>query len=292
MPQSMTGFGRGEAAAEGRTWVAEIRTVNHRFLDQRVIIPRSFGSLEEAIKKKVARKMDRGRVDITFTVQGQVASKPKLTVDDDVASQYYSCLQQLVEGYKLEGAVTLSDMLTLRDIVQLEEQNPDLDAEWELIAAALDEALAECDTMRSQEGAALKEELLKRLESFAGIVAAIESKAPEILVQRHDELKTKLTNLLDGVQLDEARLAQEAAILADKCDITEEVVRLASHIEQFKSFLNSDEPVGRRLDFLLQEFLREVNTLASKISNAKVAHLGVEMKNEIEKLREQVQNLE
>ncbi|PID72680.1 MAG: YicC family protein [Desulfobulbus propionicus] len=292
MPQSMTGFGRGEATAEGRTWVAEIRTVNHRFLDQRVVIPRSFGSVEEAVKKQVATRMDRGRVDITLSVQGQVASKPRLTVDEDVAGQYYGCLQHLIETYELKGGVTLSDMLTQRDIINLEEHNPDLEAEWELIAAALDEALTECDTMRSQEGAALKVELLTRLDRFAGIVASIESNAPEILAQRHEELKTKLFNLLDGIQLDEARLAQEAAILADKCDITEEVVRLGSHIEQFKAFLDSDEPVGRRLDFLLQEFLREVNTLASKISNASVAHLGVEMKNEIEKLREQVQNLE
>jgi uncharacterized protein (TIGR00255 family) len=143
-----------------------------------------------------------------------------------------------------------------------------------------------------QEGLTLKEDLLERLGAFGGIVDEIEENAPLVLAQRHADLKEKLNNLLDGIDIDEARLAQEAAIMADKSDITEEIVRLGSHIGQFRAFLESDEPVGRRLDFLLQEFLREVNTLASKIANATIAQLGVEMKNEIEKLREQIQNIE
>ncbi|MCI5138229.1 MAG: DUF1732 domain-containing protein, partial [Candidatus Electrothrix sp. AR1] len=137
-----------------------------------------------------------------------------------------------------------------------------------------------------------KEELLQRLNNFAALVEKIEGMVPEVLEQRQQELKNRITKLLEGVDIDPVRLAQEAAIMADKADVTEEVVRLASHIDQFRAFMESDESVGRRLDFLLQEFLREVNTLASKISNSAIAHLGVEMKNEIEKLREQVQNIE
>lgn len=290
--RSMTGFGRGETSGDGRTWTAEVRTVNHRFLDQRVVIPRLFAGLEEAAKKRVAKAIDRGRVDITFTVQGKLATSPQLVIDDAVASQYHNCLQQLIDRYQLAGAVSLSDMLTTRDIISQEEQSPDMDAEWALIVSALDQAVIECDRMREQEGATLKHDLLQRLSAFEQIVHRIAANAPQILAQRHADLKEKLEKLLDGIQLDENRLAQEAAVLADKSDVTEEIVRLESHIDQFRAFLEGDEPVGRRLDFLLQEFLREVNTLASKISNAAIAHLGVEMKNEIEKIREQVQNLE
>ncbi len=289
---SMTGFGRGEAFASGRTWTVEIKTVNHRFLDQRVILPRQFAEFEEVIKKKVASVFNRGKADIVLTLQGSVTSVPRFIVNDDVVSGYLSCLKQITEQYQVDSNIAVSDILMQRDVITQEEQRPDTEAEWELIEAALEQALQVCDEMRQQEGQALKNDLLDRLQAFKKIVDEIEANAPVILAQRHADLKEKLERLLDGINVDEARLAQEAAIMADKSDITEEVVRLSSHIGQFKAFLDSEEPVGRRLDFLLQEFLREVNTLASKISNAAVAHLGVEMKNEIEKLREQVQNIE
>ncbi|MCI5157832.1 MAG: DUF1732 domain-containing protein, partial [Candidatus Electrothrix sp. AUS1_2] len=153
-------------------------------------------------------------------------------------------------------------------------------------------ALHDCTGMREREGRSLKEELLQRLENFAALVQQIEGMIPEVLAQRQQDLKKRIEKLLEGVDIDPLRLAQEAAIMADKADVTEETVRLASHINQFRNFMESEEAVGRRLDFLLQEFLREVNTLSSKISSSAIAHLGVEMKNEIEKLREQVQNIE
>jgi len=288
----MTGFGRGEASAEGRTWVAEIRTVNHRFLDQRVILPRVFALFEEPVKKKVAAVLDRGRVDITFSLLGTATVEPQLTVNGPVARQYRRCLQQLLDEFEVEGPVTLRDMLTLRDVISLEEQRPDMDAEWLLLAAALETALKDCDLMREQEGQALRQELQDRLTKFEAIVRQIDRAVPELQQQRQSELKTRIGKLLEGIDLDPIRLAQEMAIMADKSDITEEITRIDSHMAQFRAFLASDEPVGRRLDFLLQEFLREVNTLSSKIANAAIARLGVEMKNEIEKLREQVQNIE
>ena len=291
-PRSMTGFGRGEATAEGRTWIAEIRTVNHRFLDQRVLLPKLFGALEEPIKKRVAKAMDRGRVDVSFCLLGASAVEPQLVVNEGVARQYHRCLRQLIEAYDLRDGISLGDMLTLRDVIRLEETQPDLDVEWQLIDQALTAALADCDLMREREGQALKTELLDRLGRFEVMVRQIEDRLPDLLGQRQAELRQRVDKLLDGVQLDPIRLAQEAAILADKSDVTEEIARLSSHIGQFRAFMGSDEPVGRRLDFLLQEFLREVNTLASKIANADIAHLGVEMKNETEKLREQVQNIE
>ena len=291
-PRSMTGFGRGEASEEGRTWVAEIRTVNHRFLDQRVILPRLFGALEEPVKKLVATMLDRGRVDITLSQQGVCTSEPQLVVNESVARQYHRCLQQLITEYQLRPGIGLSDMLTLRDVINLEESLTDIDQEWQLMSRALLLALKDCDVMREKEGQTLQHDLLERLEKFGVVVGQIAHSIPELVQQRQAELKMKITRLLDGVDLDPIRLAQEAAILADKCDVTEELTRLGSHMTQFRIFLSCDEPVGRRLDFLLQEFLREVNTLSSKIANASVAHLGVELKNEIEKIREQVQNIE
>ena len=291
-PRSMTGFGRGEASADGRTWVAEVRTVNHRFLDQRVVLPRLFGALEEPVKKLVAASLDRGRVDCTFSLQGMTTSQPQLVVNDSVARQYHRCLRQLIGEYGLRPEVGLGDMLTLRDVITLEEPRPDMEAEWGLIRIALTSALRECDRMREEEGRAMQVDLLDRLGKFEAIVARITDRLPELLALRQAELRQRVGRLLDGVDLDPVRLAQETAILADKSDVTEEVIRLGSHIAQFRAFLASDEPVGRRLDFLLQEFLREVNTLSSKIATADIAHLGVEMKNEIEKLREQVQNIE
>ena len=288
----MTGFGRGTASADERSWIVEIRTVNHRFLDQKVVLPRAFVSLEERIKKIVASRQDRGRVEITLSLKGKSSSSPLLSVDMDLARQRHSCLQELVDEFSLSSRVRLEDLLSQREIIILEEQSPDLDGEWPLVEQSMISALEECVAMREREGQSLKKDLLDRLDTFAGIVQTIENAIPEVLARRQQELTGRIGKLLDGLDIDPMRLAQETAVMADKADVTEEVVRLASHIGQFRAFLDSDEPVGRRLDFLLQEFLREVNTLASKISNAAIAHLGVEMKNQIEKLREQVQNLE
>jgi uncharacterized protein (TIGR00255 family) len=288
----MTGFGRGEATEAEQTWIVEIRTVNHRFLDQRVVLPRTFAGLEERVKKTVAAEQDRGRVEVSLSVNGKVSGGPVLSVDMDLARQYHACLQQLAEEFGIGPRIQMADMLSQRDIISLQEQSPDLDREWPLVERAVQAALAECAAMREQEGETLKQDLLARLNHFAAIVREIEANIPKVLKARQEELKNRVLKMLEGMDIDPMRLAQETAIMADKADVTEEVVRLASHISQFRAFLDSDEPVGRRLDFLLQEFLREVNTLASKISNAEIAHLGVEMKNEIEKLREQVQNIE
>jgi len=288
----MTGFGRGEITAEGRVWTAEVRTVNHRYLDQRIVMPRMFNVLEDRVRKIIASNHDRGRVDVILQCQGESDSGPRLSVDVDLARQYHTCLMRLKSEVNINSQVALSDMLTLREIISQEEQNPDVDREWKVICGALDIAINECCLMREQEGKALKEELVERLESFSYCLDTLEEKLPEIVRSRQQEVRDRLAKLLEGVDIDPIRLAQETAILADKSDVTEELVRLRSHISQFINFLDMKEPVGRRLDFLMQEFLREVNTIASKIANAEIAHMSVELKNEIEKLREQVQNIE
>lgn len=291
-PRSMTGFGRGETESGGRTWVAEVRTVNHRFLDQRIILPRSLSPLEDRVRKMISSNHDRGRVEVSIQLAGDSSNGPLLKVNTELARQYHSCLMKLKSEMKLDSQVELSDMLTLRDVISQEEQNPDLDTEWKMICSALDVAIGECCSMREQEGKALKEDLFERIDSFSYCLELLEDRIPEIVRSRNEELKKRIDYLLEGVDIDPVRFAQEAAILADKSDVTEELVRLRSHINQFVAFLESNEPVGRRLDFLLQEFLREVNTIASKISDAEIAHVTVDLKNEIEKLREQVQNIE
>ncbi len=291
-PRSMTGFGRGEASHDERTWTVEIKTVNHRFLDQRIVLPRSVSGLEERVKKMIATRFDRGRVEANIVVRGDVSADVRLQVNMDLARRYHRCLQEIKTSLDLAGDISIGDMLGLRELISQQEEGLDLEREWSGLEPALARALDACDRMREQEGQSLKQDLLKRLQVFAGLVETIEKSVPDIVQGRRRELKVRIEKLLDEVDLDPVRLAQEAAFMADKADVTEEIVRLHSHMDQFADFLDKDEPVGRRLDFLLQEFLREVNTLASKISNAAIAHLGVEMKNEIEKLREQVQNIE
>ena len=291
-PRSMTGFGRGEVNSEGLVWIAEVRTVNHRYLDQRVIMPRSFSGLEDRVRKIIASNHDRGRVDVSLQRLSTADSGMKMAVNVDLVRQYHSCLMKIKSELNLESPILLQDMLTQRDMITFQESTPDFDKEWPLIIGALDVAIGECCFMREQEGKALKDELLDRLESFSYCIEQLEEKAPQIVNTRLDDVKKRLAKIQEGVDVDPMRLAQEATILADKSDVTEEIVRLRSHISQFANFMESNEPVGRRLDFILQEFLREVNTISSKISNAEIAHMTVDLKNEIEKLREQVQNIE
>lgn len=290
--RSMTGYGRGEASDQGSTWVAEVKTVNHRFLDTRIVLPKGFACFEEKIRKIIAEFQERGRVEVVLQQQTMVGSTQQLRLNIGLAEQYHRCLRHMSEELGLGYNITISDMLTLRDIVSQEEMTPDFDREWELVAGASRAAMIDCRSMREHEGQALCEELKSRLEEFAQTVADVEAEIPELLRIRQQELSTRFERFLDAVEVDPARLTQEAAILADKADVTEEIVRLKSHIKQFADFLESGEAVGRRLDFLLQEFLREVNTLASKINSSKIAHCAVELKNEVEKLKEQVQNLE
>lgn len=289
---SMTGFGRGEAGSPERLWIAEVRTVNHRFLDQKISLPRAFSGFEEAARKMVAAELERGHVEVQLRVSGSQSVLPRPTLNLELARGYHACLQELGRSCNLEGGIGLGDMLALPHLITMNEETPDLEAEWALAGSALQEALRACARMRQQEGLALAQDLQRRLDALTRLLDRIDEQIPELLQLRHKELQERLARLLAGVDLDPVRVAQECAILADKSDVSEEITRLRSHIHQFHAFLALEEAVGRRLDFLLQEFLREVNTICSKISHALIAQLGVEMKNEIEKLKEQVQNIE
>jgi uncharacterized protein (TIGR00255 family) len=289
----MTSFGRGEYTANSRTWIAEVRSVNHRFCDIKIRLPRKYGALEERIKKETTALFNRGHVDVNISYSGDEEETVILKTDLAFARQYHRCLQELNDNLGLNSPPDLAMIAGYRDIISLDSPEEDLDEIWSTgIEQALKSALEECTKMRETEGANLSKDLIERLAIITGAAAKIEAMIPQLLIEKQATLEERLNTLLKGVDIEQSRLAQEVAIMVDKADVTEELVRLKSHISQFENFLRLDEPCGRRLDFLLQEFLREVNTLASKITNAEIAYLSVEIKNELEKMREQVQNLE
>ncbi len=294
-PLSMTGFGRGEKNdATQRNLIVELRSVNHRFLDMKIKMPQQFAALEELFKKEISRFYSRGHVDILVAVAGGQAGAAELEVNLPLARQYRNCLYALAHNLNLttDGGRELELIATYRDVIVAVERREDMDEIWRELGPVLRQALENSLEMREREGENLKNDLLARLALLRAAVADIEEAVPLLLTRKEQLLKQRLDKLLAGVDLDPQRLAQEVAIIADKSDITEEIVRLKSHIGQFENFLGLAEPVGRRLDFLLQEFLREINTMASKIADGETAHLMVALKNEVEKMREQVQNLE
>jgi uncharacterized protein (TIGR00255 family) len=290
--RSMTGFGRGESENKGRAWTAEIRCVNNRFLDVKIKLPRGYLALEERIRKLVSEFHQRGRVDLVVTVSGDFTDLLELKVNSSLAANYMEAFQGMAQSFGLAAPATVTELAACPDVLIREQKEEDIDSVWPTVELALRQMFRNCDMMRGQEGTAMADDLRARLEHFSETIASIESSVPALLVQREKNMRERLEKLLANVDLDPQRLAQEVAILADKTDVTEEIVRLKSHIQQFTAFLDEDGSVGRKLDFLIQEFLREVNTIASKINDADIAHLTVDLKSELEKMREQVQNIE
>jgi uncharacterized protein (TIGR00255 family) len=294
-PVSMTGFGRGTASGKESSWTVEVRSVNHRYLDISIKLPRRFIGWDDKIKKEISSFHSRGRVDIFITFNDEGVEAIKLKADLGLAKEYLRCLREVAGELSITGEPDLAMLASYRDIISpLDEEGGAeiLEELWPNLKDAIIDALKECLKMRQSEGEILLKDLLEQLSVFQQKIDEIEQSLPLIIEKREKALKERLDNLLSGIDIDPVRLAQEVAILVDKSDVNEEIVRLRSHLEQFHGFLNLDEPVGRRLDFLVQEFLREVNTITSKINHAETAHLIVGMKNDLEKIREQVQNLE
>jgi uncharacterized protein (TIGR00255 family) len=290
--KSMTGFGRSEIQAGNRVWTTELRCVNNRFLELKIKLPKGYCALEDRIRKLVATYLQRGRVDLMVNVSGDFSDLMQVNVNIELARTYKNALVQLGQDLSIKGDADLTFLALLPDVLVREQKNEDLESVWTLLSRSVEEAIVHCETMRQQEGNTLLVDLAGRLDIFSNVLDQVADAIPELLVQRKSLLQERLEKLLGNVQIDPMRLAQEVVILADKTDVTEEIVRLRSHIQQFRSSLVEDGAVGRKLDFLVQEFLREVNTLASKISDAPLAHLAVELKSELEKMREQIQNIE
>ncbi|NVM23577.1 MAG: YicC family protein [Desulfobacterales bacterium] len=293
MIKSMTAFGRAENIVEGRTYTVEMRCLNGRYCEISVRMPHRLLPLEDRIKKLVASKISRGRVDLTVKVKGGSQSDVEIEVNLPLAKAYYKTLAELNEALGIEEKVGLETLLGMEKIITAIEPEEDLEKTWPDFSSCISDALEGIDAMRISEGKAVYRDFQKRLQSVEDGLLRVKELAPSISSQYHDRLRERIAALTEGtIELDPNRLAQEAAFLADKSDITEEIVRAESHLKQFRSMIESEGPTGRALDFLLQELNREVNTIGSKGGNARLSQMVVAVKTELEKIREQVQNIE
>lgn len=291
MIKSMTGYGRGQAQVDGLSFSIEIRTVNHRYGDINIKAPRLLLPLEAQIKKQVSAVLKRGKVDVFISQEaaGQVAAQPM--INGPLADAYMEIFQQLVDKYKINDGIGLSLLLAQRDVLTLQDVDV---AEQDLSAclmAALETALQALLVMRCKEGEATAIDIEQRLRLLTELLEKIVVRAPQVPVEWQQKLKDRLDRLGDAAG-DPQRVAQEIAIFADRCDISEEVTRFNSHLDQFNGLLQEEEPVGRQMDFLVQELNREANTMGSKSNDAELTRHVVLLKSELEKIREQVQNIE
>jgi len=290
--RSMTGYGKKEGTSHKSGVTVEIRSVNHRFLEVAVRVPRSLVQLEEQIRKIVQQRCLRGRVDVSVSVHNSAGGLKTVQFDQTLAKQYHSALKKLQKTLGLRGAIDISILAGFRDIVSLSDQPVDSDQVAKTILRVLSGALADLERMRRREGEVLGKDLVTHLDAIRTAKAAVAQKAPRLALEAFERMKSRVQALLQGDVPDQARLQQELALFADRSDISEELVRLESHMLQFDQTLHRKESVGKTLEFLLQEMGREVNTIGSKANDADIAALVVRMKAELEKLREQVQNVE
>lgn len=292
MLQSMTAFGRGEAMADGYRFTVELRTLNHRFCDIRIKLPRKYTDFEEEIKRKLSSQFSRGRIEVNVVADEALDKVQHLTVDSELAETYKRLLLDLQNKLGLEASLSLDTLLHFRDIFVFEEDEEGRAQAWKVLEAALDQSVEECIQMRKEEGSAIETDFTERLNQLETLSGEVESRTPIVVLDVRDRLQKRIEELLGQGELDESRLAQEVAILAEKSDITEEVIRLKSHIQQFRALLKASGPRGRQLEFLLQEMHREINTIGSKANDVEIANKVIQIKTELERLREQVQNIE
>jgi uncharacterized protein (TIGR00255 family) len=291
--RSMTGFGRAEVERNGRVLVAELRSVNHRFLELAARLPRALQPYEDRLRAHLQERLSRGKLNLTVTWKGASEEGDVLSVNLEVAQRYMEILQDLRGKFGMRDPVTLGQIVSLPDVFTWSE--PDLDAEeaWLLLRDGVDRAARDLIAMREGEGEALAREFQTRLDRLRDAVASVEARAPERVKEAKEKLRQRVAELLNGeAEIDKDRLLIEAAIQADRMDCTEECVRLRSHIDQFEALLAEGGPVGRKFNFLTQEMNREANTIGSKANDVAIARSSIALKEEIEIIREQVQNVE
>ncbi len=292
MIRSMTGFGRKETTIDGSTVAVEVRAVNHRYLDIQCRLPRSLSQIEEACKAAIQQQCQRGRVDVTISLSGERMGPRQVAVDRRLAKAYATALRTLQKDLRLAGKPDINLIAGYRDVITLTE-TPGGDTDLQKLALrTLTAALRELDRMRKREGEALGHDIDAHLAKLDRARIEVAERAPQVSIDALTRLKARVQTLLGTSTVDETRLHQELAMLADRSDVSEELARLASHCGQFRDALSRAEPVGKTLDFLLQEMGREVNTIGSKANDAGITTLVVQMKTELEKIREQVQNIE
>ena len=289
----MTGFGRGEAISVDYKITIEAKSINNRYLEVIPRIPRQIIALEDPVKKFVNEYVQRGRVDVFVTLEETENRQKTLKTDKELALAYYKSMQEIAELCNLPKDITIDNMVRMQGIFTMEKSDDDLEVIWALMKEALGSAMSHLVEMRQTEGSKLAEDLLKRRDMVVDLVKKIDERSPLVVTEYKEKLQTRIEELLeDKALLDETKFANEVAYFADRASITEELIRLDSHLSQLKDLLSCNDVVGRKLDFLMQELNREINTIGSKANDLKISRLVIDVKSELEKIREQVQNIE
>lgn len=293
MIKSMTGFGRCEVTEGERRFTVEMKGVNHRYLDANIRMPKKLNFFETSIRNLLKQSVQRGKVDIFITYEDMSESQVSLKYNESLAKEYLTYFKQMQETFSLENDIRVSALSRYPEVLTMEEQAIDEDELWKGLKKALDGAIRQFVETRTMEGENLKTDLIQKLDGMLELVDYVEERTPQIVAEYREKLETKVKELLEDTQIEESRIAAEVVIFADKICTDEEVVRLRSHVVHMKETLQSDENgIGRKLDFIAQEMNREANTILSKANDLKVSNVGIELKTEIEKVREQIQNIE
>ena len=292
MVKSMTGYGRAVETVNGREFTVELRSVNNRYLDCSVKLPRSLSFAEETVKQAVKATISRGKVDVFISVHSEAAADVKITLNTPVVEGYLAAMKELVENYGVKDDISVSTLSRMNDVFTVERAEVDEEQLLADLMSVVSKALAAYDAMRTTEGKALENDLRSRGNTILELVSQVEAGNGQTVIDYRTRLENKLKEVLNNTTIDESRILTEAAIFADKVAVDEETVRLRSHLEQMNTMLTNGGAIGRKLDFLLQEMNRESNTIGSKCSDVKLARIVVDIKAELEKIREQTQNIE
>lgn len=293
MAISMTGFGRGEYKDDNYQFLVECKTINHKYADINIRLPRKLSFLEDKARILVKDYIKRGRVDLYIKLDLLGSEDVNLKFDEELATQYVSILKQIKEKFDLVDDISVMNIAKFPDVIKTEEKEDDEDKLWSMLKVALENALLKLKEMRSEEGKKLAEDIQNRCDLLKNYIEDIEKYSYNVVIDYKEKLKNRISDMLEDPSIiDESRLAQEVAIYSDKSSITEEIVRFKSHIEQLKNTVVKNESIGRKIDFLIQEMNRETNTIGSKSSDLNITNLVVEVKSELEKIREQIQNIE
>ncbi len=292
MVRSMTGFGRSQIRGQGYVVSCEMRGVNHRFLDVHIRTSRRYSILEEKVKEEIKNQLTRGRIEISLTIEKTDDSRRAIKVDKGLALAYYNYLKELAENLNISPEISVIDVFRLPEVFSLEDEEENLEMVWQVVKEAIGQALTSLIEMRTREGINLTRDILARNERILRAVENLEARSPLVVQEYQTKLKSRITEMLANEAVDEQRILQEAALFADRINVTEELVRLKSHVMHLEELMNSNESVGRKCDFLVQEMFREINTVSSKANDLEMNRVVVEVKAELEKIREQMQNIE
>lgn len=292
MIKSMTGYGSAKGSVEGLEVNVELKSVNNRYLDTSVRLPRSFIFAEDAVKSAVQAHISRGKVDVFVRVDSSLSGDMTVKVNEPLLKGYIDAITHIAQENGLPDDITAMSVSRFPDVLSVEKKDLDAEAISRGIAEITERALKDFDSMRQREGEKLRDDVLSRLETINALVSAVEEKAPETVAEYRRRLEQKMSEVLGAAGVDENRILAEAAIFADHIAVDEETVRLRSHMAQLRGMIEGNSPTGRKIDFLIQEFNREANTIGSKCQNSQIAYVVVDLKSEIEKIREQIQNIE